>query len=56
MTTETSFLLSKLEDINSTMIDIVWTEMAENIKAADKQAANLHSMHDPYVSLSELSG
>jgi hypothetical protein len=49
MTTET-FLLSKLEDIYTTMIDIGWTEMAEKIKA------NLDSMHDSYVSLSELSG
>ena len=55
MTTET-FLLSKLEDIYTTMIDIGWTEMAEKIKAADEQAANLDSMHDSYVSLSELSG
>jgi hypothetical protein len=55
MTTETSFLLSKLKDIHTTMVDIGWTEMAEKIKAADKQAANLDSMHDSYVSLAELS-
>ena len=52
----TTFLLSKLEEIYTTMTDIGWTEMAQKIKDADEQAANLDSMHDPYVSLSELSG
>lgn len=54
-TTETIFLLSKLKDIHTTMVDIGWTEMAEKIKAADEQAANLESFNDPYVSLAELS-